>query len=112
MKQEKSASPSSDSYSDSELSEVVRRMHGCRAILRERITITEGYGDRLVWQGVVRVFDIQGHPQTDTCYAWSSAVEGSTRRRYYAVLKLPPVDSPQDAVKAAIVADHKAGRSP
>lgn len=59
----------------------------------------------------MHVFDINGHPDTDTCYGWSSAVEGSNKHRFYAVLKIPPVDSPETAVRAAIVADHKAGRS-
>ncbi len=60
-----------------------------------------------VWQGTVHEFLIEGHPQTNTCYAWSSPIEGSERRKFYAVLKTPPINSPQDAVRAAIVSDHK-----
>ncbi len=39
-----------------------------------------------------------------TCYAWS--VDG----RVTAVLREGPVDSPQAAVRAAIVAEHKEGK--
>jgi hypothetical protein len=31
--------------------------------------------------------------------------------RYYTVLKIPPIDSPEKAVRASIVHDHKAGKS-
>jgi hypothetical protein len=38
---------------------------------------------------------------------WSSLIEGSTKRRHYAVLHIPPVDSPEKAVRASIVADQR-----
>ncbi len=41
-------------------------------------------------------------------YAWSSPIEGSNKRRFYAVLHIPPIDSPLQAVRAAIVAEHQA----
>jgi hypothetical protein len=40
-------------------------------------------------------------------YAWSSPIEGSDKRRFLAVLHVPPVTSPVDAVRAAIVAEGK-----
>ena len=40
-------------------------------------------------------------------YAWSAPVEGSEKRKFYAVLHLGPIRSAQDAVKAAIVADER-----
>ena len=43
-------------------------------------------------------------------YAWSSPIEGSTKRRFFAVLHQPPVDSPQVAVRAAIIAERKAAK--
>jgi len=39
---------------------------------------------------------------------WSSPVEGSDKRRFYAVLHLGGIRSPLDAVWAAIVAERKA----
>jgi hypothetical protein len=38
-----------------------------------------------------------------------SRLEGSTKRRFFAVLHQPPVDSPQAAVRAAIVAENRHG---
>jgi hypothetical protein len=42
-------------------------------------------------------------------YAWSSPIEGSDRRRFVAVLHHPPITSPVEAVRAAIVAEHRTG---
>ena len=44
-------------------------------------------------------------------YAWSSPVEGSTKRRFFVVLHIPPVTSPVEAVSAAIVAEHQSDRA-
>lgn len=52
-------------------------------------------------------FDVEGCPDSTTCYAWSSPIEGSDRRKFYAVLHVPPVDSPETAVRAAIVSENR-----
>jgi hypothetical protein len=44
------------------------------------------------------------------CCAWASPIEGSKKFRYYAVLSIPPIDSPQKAVRASIVQDHRTGK--
>lgn len=94
-----------------ELQAAVEATHGGRATLRDVVSVRETFQGQTVWEGSVHVFDLQGHPSANTAYAWSSDVEGSEKRRFHAVLKVPPVDSPEAAVRAAIVADHKAGRS-
>jgi hypothetical protein len=58
---------------------------------------------------VVRVFDISGRSDAQRAYAWSSPVEGSNKRKFFAVLHVPPVDSPLAAVRAAIVAERRHG---
>jgi hypothetical protein len=63
--------------------------------------------DQPVWEGVVHVFDLEGYPPATRVYAWSSPIEDSTKRRFFAVLHCGPVKSPQDAVRAAIVAEHR-----
>jgi hypothetical protein len=52
---------------------------------------------------MMHVFELEGHPRATRAYAWSSPIEGGTKRRFYAVLHVPPVSSPADAVRAAIV---------
>lgn len=54
----------------------------------------------------MHVFDLENNPQANRAYGWSSPIEGSTKRRYFAVLHLGGIRSPQDAVQAAIVAEH------
>ena len=47
------------------------------------------------------IFELEGHASSRLCYAWE--VDG----KVMAVLHEPPVDSPQAAVRAAIVAVEK-----
>ena len=61
----------------------------------------------MVWEGLVHVFNLDDHPSATVAYAWSSPIEGSTKRRYFAVLHLGGIRSPQDAVRAAIVAEKR-----
>ena len=69
-----------------QLRSAVEAQHGGRATLRETIPVSEEFGGQPVWQGVVHVFELSGHPAASTAYAWSSTVEGGDRRRFYAVL--------------------------
>ena len=89
----------------------VEKLHQCAAAFSCDHEITEWHEGELVWSGVVFQFDLIDHPSARTCYAWASPVDGSNRERVYAILHEPPIDSPQAAVRAAIVADYKAGRA-
>ena len=62
------------------------------------------------WDDVVHVFQSLRPPQGSKAYASSSPIEGSDKRRFFAVLHLPPVTSPTEAVRAAIVAEHRSHR--
>ena len=92
----------------SELKKAVESQHGCTATFAQTVPVKETFGGETVWEGVVHVFRIDGHPQANKAYAWSSPIEGSDKRRFFAVLHLQPITSPQDAVRAAIVAEHRA----
>src|SRR5438270_11651516 len=87
-----------------ELKDAIRRLHGCEAEHVETVPVKEVFQDRVVWQGQVEVFKVRGHPKARRCYAWAHATgEDDKGKRYVAVLELPPVDSAQTAVRAAIV---------
>jgi hypothetical protein len=90
-----------------QLREAVEHMHGGAATLAQSAPVREIFEGKPVWEGVVHVFDLTGHPTATRAYAWSSPIEGSTKRRFYAVLHRPPVDSPQAAVRAAIVTENR-----
>ncbi len=84
-----------------ELKKAIRRLHGCESEYRSKTRVVESFeGQR--WEGEVYTFDLIGHPSAVCCYAWSSHVEGSAKRRFVAVLHKPTVDSPQAAVRAAV----------
>ena len=68
----------------------------------------EKFGDKTAWSGTVSVYSLEGHPKATAAYASSSPIEGSAKRRYYAVLHMLPVDSPEKAVRASIVQNQKA----
>ena len=88
------------------LIKAIRNLHGCNASYSESVDVKELFEGKTAWEGTVHLFNVD-HPDTDTCYAWSSPIEGSSKRKYYAVLKIPPVDSPEAAVRASIVSDYK-----
>jgi hypothetical protein len=91
----------------SQLKRAVEAQHGCTATLIQSVPVNETFGDKTVWEGIVHVFKINGHPKANKAYAWSSPIEGSDKRRFFAVLHQPPVTSPVEAVRAAIVAERR-----
>ncbi len=93
-----------------ELKRAVENQHGCTATLVQSVPVKEAFEGEAVWDGVVHVFQIHGHPKANKANAWSSPIEGSDKRRFFAVLHLPPVTSPTEAVRAAIVAEHRSHR--
>jgi len=90
-----------------ELKKAVEQLHLCRAHFIEKVEVVEVFHEKTIWEGTVFVFSLKGHTQSTKAYAWSSPIEGSTKRRYFAVLHIPPVDSPKKAVRASIVNDYK-----
>lgn len=90
-----------------ELIHAIEGQHGGAARFRESVPVRETFQSKTVWEGIVHVFDLAGHPTATRAYAWSSPIEGNTKRRFYAVLHQPPVDSPQAAVRAAIITEHR-----
>ncbi len=85
----------------------VEAQHGCRAIYRSSVRVREEHEGKPVWDGEVLVFDLLDHSTAKVAYGWSDPVPGSDRRRFYAVLHQGPVDSPEKAVRAAIVSEYR-----
>ena len=86
-----------------ELRRAVERLHGGGARLARSVRISESFDGKSVWEGVVHIFELKGHPTASRAYAWSSPLEGSTERQYFAVLNIPPITSPVEAVRATVV---------
>jgi hypothetical protein len=93
-----------------DLKDAIESQHGGSATHVESVPVKETFQGQTVWEGVVEVFDLEGNAKSTRAYAWSSPIEGSSKRRYYAILHLGGIRSPADAVRAAIVAEQRSGR--
>jgi len=90
----------------SEIRAAIKQLHGCESAHLETVSVKEVFQGKTAWEGEVEVFALTGQPRTNKCYAWGYPVEGP-KREIIAVLEIPPVVSPQTAVKAAIMAKAK-----
>jgi hypothetical protein len=89
----------------SHLQRAIRATHGCDSKHVETVPVVETFNGKVAWQGNVEVFELIGHPKAKRGYAWSYNLESGSRT--VAVLELPPVISPQTAVKIAIAGEYR-----
>ncbi len=89
------------------LTTAIESMHDCTASFVESIPVSESFEGQTVWEGIVHKFNIKGHSIAQVAYAWTSPIEGSRKRRVFAVLEVPPIQSAVDAVRASIVQQHR-----
>jgi hypothetical protein len=85
----------------------IENQHGGSATHVQSVPVKETFAGQTVWEGVVEVFDLEGSAKSTRAYAWSSPIEGSNKRRIFAVLHLGGIRSPADAVRAAILAEAR-----
>lgn len=91
-----------------ELHAVIKRLHGIDATHVESVPVKESYNGQTIWEGVVEVFDLIGHPTATRLYAWSHNTDDPEHpRRHVTVLHGHPVESARDAVRAAIVQEYR-----
>lgn len=93
--------------SAADMKHAIESQHGGTATFVHEMPVVETWQGKIVWDGNVSVFDRTGNPLAKRAYAWSEPVEGSNKRRVFAVLHVPPVDSPQKAVMASIVHEYR-----
>lgn len=89
-----------------ELRETIRHLHGTDATHVESVTVKETFQGKTVWEGIVEVFDLHGHPKAPRVYAWSHATD-SPKERHVTVLHVGPITSAVEAVRAAIVQEFR-----
>jgi hypothetical protein len=56
---------------------------------------------KTVWQGKVEVFALKEHPKAEEAFAWNYRTDDG-RMQSVAALRIPPIETPSDAVRAAI----------
>jgi hypothetical protein len=91
-----------------ELKETIRRLHGTESTHVQSVPVTEQHGGRTVWEGIVEIFELHGHPKATHAYAWAHETDDPEKpKRHVTVLKIPPVVSPETAVRAAIIQEFR-----
>lgn len=86
----------------------VSQLHNCGAIWRSTAPVEEIFRGQTIWKGEVEVFDLNGHPKAKRAYGWThKSGKNDSQERFVTVLEIPPVTSPETAVKVAIAAEVK-----
>lgn len=87
-----------------ELRAVIKRLHGVESRHIESVPVKEVFRGQTIWEGIVEVFEIRGHPKTNKIFAWSHHTDNPEKpKRHVTVLALDPVVTPVDAVRAALI---------
>ncbi len=89
-----------------ELRETIRRLHGADATHVQSVPVKETFQGQTVWEGIVEVFDLRGHPKASRVYAWIHDTDG-LQKRHVTVLHVGPITSAVEAVRAAIVQEFR-----
>jgi hypothetical protein len=96
----------------SELQTVIQKLHGVESRHLESVPVKEIFQGKTVWEGVVEVFELIGHPKAQKIYAWAHDTDDpKKRRRHITVLHIAPIASAVAAVRAAIVQEFRANES-
>lgn len=83
------------------LQTAIRQMHGCECLHLSTAHVHESMDGQTVWEGDVEVFRLDGHPEAKRAFGWGwKDADGETQ--WTVVLDVPPIDSPREAVQAAI----------
>jgi hypothetical protein len=91
-----------------ELKDVIWKLHGAEATHRESVAVKEVFNGRTIWDGVVEVFDLHGHPTAERVYAWSHETDNPANpKRHVTVLHGGKITSALDAVRAAIIQEFR-----
>ena len=55
----------------SDLQDVIRHLHGVESKHVQSMPVKETFQGKTVWEGIVEVFELVGHPKAPKVYAWS-----------------------------------------
>ncbi len=87
-----------------ELQSVIHRLHGVHSTHVKSVPVKETFKGETIWEGIVEVFELHGHPKATHAYAWSHDTDDPEHpKRSLAVLNIPPATSPETAVRVAIM---------
>ena len=82
------------------LKEAVEKAYECKARHVVSEEVTDLFQGEVAWDAVVATFELEEHPKAKRCYAWAHIEDGEPH--YTTVLEIPPVNSAESALEAAI----------
>lgn len=95
-----------------ELREAIHKLHGGKATHSMSVPVKEVFKGETVWDGIVEVFHLEGHPKANTAYAWlHDTGDPKSPIKHVTVLHVPPVVSPLTAVRAFIVQEFRSNNA-
>lgn len=87
-----------------ELQQVIHKLHGVYSTHLQSVPVKEEFNGKVIWDGIVEVFELHGHLQATHAYAWTHDTDDPNQpKRSVTVLKIPPAVSPETAVRVAIM---------
>jgi hypothetical protein len=91
-----------------ELKAAIKRLHGVESTHLKSVPVKETFQGKIVWDGIVEVFELHGHHKAPLAYAWMHQTdEPKIPKRHIAVLHFGAVTSPLLAVRAAIIQEFR-----
>jgi hypothetical protein len=95
------------------LKDRLEREYHCKARHVASTPLFEGFGGKMIWEGVVETFDLEGYPKAKRCYAFPFIDNDEPNTRAGRIIfEIPPVNSPESAVKVAIAEKARRGKTP
>lgn len=92
-----------------ELRDAIRDLHGVDSVHVASVPVKEVFEGKTVWDGIVEVFILHGHPKAKMAYAWlHDTGDPEQPFRPVTVLHIHPALSPIAAVRAFIVQEFRA----
>ena len=82
------------------LTRAVTAMHGSCSHA-STVKIREEINGEIVWDGEVEIFDLKENKEAKRAFAWGYKGDDN-EMQYISVLALPPIQTPRQAVQAAI----------
>lgn len=86
-----------------QLKKAVETNCSCKATYVGVELVAETSQGRIVWEGKVHVFALEGSSRAHYCYAWSVPLAGSDKSWIFTVPQSSLILTPCDAVRASIV---------
>lgn len=91
-----------------ELQKAIHQLHGVHSTHVGSVPVKEQFKGKVIWDGIVEVFELHGHPKATHAYAWTHETDDDKEpKRSVTVLKIPPAVSPETAVRVAIVQEMR-----